>query len=213
MLHLPPSPTHSLHTLTDSHAIKPSTRQAMYTLSMHAHSEIWPAPDLGNFPSEETLTSCAYLYLARFAAWCPILDSPRGSFLIDKAAPILLKAVAAVGSVYGKDALQELGLPLAELIRRDIVFLVSLARCRLIYSANTTPRCRQSWVSSRHTCYNQRLDRLAGRLVWSGRRGSVEPSWCLRRDRCSCSRRSGEKGTKGQSSRITAADVSAGPFL
>lgn len=96
----------------------------MQILTLRAHQTIWPTPDLGNFPSEQDLTICVDLYLAHFAAWLPIIDSPRGTFRIDKAAPIVLKAVAAIGSVYAKNGLEKLGMPLAELVRRDILFIV-----------------------------------------------------------------------------------------
>ena len=97
----------------------------MEILTLRAHQTIWPTPDLGNFPSEHDLTTCVNLYLANFAPWLPIIDSPRGTFRIDKAAPIVLKAVAAVGSVYARNGHEKLGVPLAELVRRDILFIVS----------------------------------------------------------------------------------------
>lgn len=98
----------------------------MQTLTQHAHRAFWPAPDLTNFPSEATLTACVSLYLHHFAVWMPIIDSPRGNFLIDKSAPLLLKALAAVGSVFARDGSERLGTPLMELVRRDLLFIVSL---------------------------------------------------------------------------------------
>lgn len=100
-------------------------RHMMLTLSMHAHSAMWARPDLGNFPSEAAISHGVNLYLSRFATWLPVIDSPRGSFLVEKAPPLLLKAMAAVGSVYARDGLERLGLPLAELVRRDVAFIVS----------------------------------------------------------------------------------------
>ncbi|KAL1406153.1 hypothetical protein Q8F55_007837 [Vanrija albida] len=98
-------------------------RSMMLTLSMHAHSAMWARPDLGNFPSEAAISRAVNLYLSRFAAWLPVIDSPRGSFLVEKAPPLLLKAMAAVGSVYARDGLERLGLPLTELVRRDVAFI------------------------------------------------------------------------------------------
>jgi hypothetical protein len=97
----------------------------MQILAQHAHRSVWPLPDLASFPSTRTLTACINLYLSNFASWLPIVDSPRGSFRVDKAAPVLLKAMAAVGAVYGSDGLERLASPLNELVRREIVYTVS----------------------------------------------------------------------------------------
>lgn len=56
----------------------------MTTLTKHAHRGPWPAPELGNFPTTETLTACINLYLSHFAAWLPVIDCPRGSFRVDR---------------------------------------------------------------------------------------------------------------------------------
>jgi hypothetical protein len=106
-------------------SVQPHAREIMTTLTKHAHRGPWPAPELGNFPTTETLTACINLYLSHFAAWLPVIDCPRGSFRVDKAAPLLLKTVAAVGSAYGRGGVEKLGLPLNELVRREIVFIVS----------------------------------------------------------------------------------------
>jgi hypothetical protein len=106
-------------------SVKPSARQVMQSLTLLAHRPVWGTPDLSNFPSEATLTACVNHYLSHFATWLPIVDSPKGSFQIDKAAPILLKAMAAIGSVFMRDGTEQLGLPLAELVRREIIFIVS----------------------------------------------------------------------------------------
>lgn len=97
----------------------------MSTLIQHAHRAVWPLPDLGDFPSNHSLTQCVNLYLGHFAAWLPVVDCPRGSFRIDKAAPLLLMSMAAIGAVYERGELAKLGLPLNELVRRVIVFIVS----------------------------------------------------------------------------------------
>ncbi|RSH93054.1 hypothetical protein EHS25_007407 [Saitozyma podzolica] len=104
-------------------SVQPHAREIMTTLTKHAHRGPWPAPELGNFPTTETLTACINLYLSHFAAWLPVIDCPRGSFRVDKAAPLLLKTVAAVGSAYGRGGVEKLGLPLNELVRREIVFI------------------------------------------------------------------------------------------
>lgn len=105
--------------------VKSAVRSMMQTLTQHAHRAFWPTPDLTNFPSEATLTACVNLYLHHFAGWLPVIDSPRGAFLIDKSAPLLLKALAAVGSVFARDGAERLGMPLMELVRRDLLFIVS----------------------------------------------------------------------------------------
>lgn len=89
-------------------------------------------PELATFPSTSSLTTCINLYLANFSPWLPIVDSPQGSFRVDKAAPILLMAMAAVGSVYGSQGLDSLASPLNELVRREIVYTV--CRSRVLYS-------------------------------------------------------------------------------
>lgn len=105
--------------------VNPTARSIMQALTLRSHQTVWVTPDLSNFPSTNELTSCVNLYLANFAAWLPIIDCPRGTFRIDKAAPIVLKAVAAIGAVYARDDLQALAAPLAELVRRDVLFIVS----------------------------------------------------------------------------------------
>jgi len=109
----------------DGKGVPASTRRMMESLAKQAHSACWPMPNLGNFPSESALTACVNLYLNRFAEWLPIIDSPRGTFDVTKAAPLLLTAMAAVGSVYARDGLERLGTPLAELVRREITYIVS----------------------------------------------------------------------------------------
>ena len=96
----------------------------MKMIAEHAHQSIWPLPDLGNFPSTRALTRCVDLYLRHFAPWLPILDHPRGSFQKDKAAPLVLMAMAALGSTYDRHGLAELGIPLSELVRRQTLFIV-----------------------------------------------------------------------------------------
>lgn len=100
----------------------------MTTLISHAHRQVWPLPDLAEFPSVEALTRCIHLYLGQFAGWLPVVDCPRGSFKIDKAAPLMLLSMAAVGSVYERGELAKLGLPLSELVRRVIIFIVCATR-------------------------------------------------------------------------------------
>ncbi|KAH8896621.1 hypothetical protein GQ53DRAFT_889865 [Thozetella sp. PMI_491] len=97
-------------------------RNSMQILAQYAHGSVWTLPDLSTFPSSSSLTTCINLYLANFAPWLPIVDSPRGSFRVDKAAPILLMAIAAVGSVYASHGLERLASPLNELVRREIVY-------------------------------------------------------------------------------------------
>ena len=99
----------------------------MQILAAYAHRPVWPLPDLANFPSIPSLTTCVNLYLAHFAVWLPVVDSPRGSFRVDKAAPILLMAMATVGAVYESGGLEKLAFPLDELVRRQIVYIVSLS--------------------------------------------------------------------------------------
>lgn len=105
-------------------SVNAQARNSMQTLTRFAHRNIWPLPDLDGFPSTETLTACINLYLANFSPWLPIVDSPRGSFRVDKAAPILLMAMAAVGAVYGDNNLTMLASPLGELVRRQVLYTV-----------------------------------------------------------------------------------------
>ena len=105
-------------------SVNAQARNSMQVLIQYAHRPVWPLSDLANFPSARSLTACINLYLSNFAAWLPIVDSPRGSFRIDKAAPILLMAMAAVGSVYGSQGLEKLAPPLNELVRREILYTV-----------------------------------------------------------------------------------------
>ena len=102
----------------------------MTSLIQHAHRQVWPLPDLGEFPSSEALTQCLNLYLSHFAGWLPVVDCPRGSFKIDKAAPLLLMSMAAIGSVYERGDLARLGLPLNELVRRVVMFIVCSTNIR-----------------------------------------------------------------------------------
>lgn len=97
----------------------------MQSLARHAHRRLWPAPDLVNFPSASTLSHCISLYLSHFAPWLPIVNSPRGNLIVDKSAPLLLKSLTVIGSVYAHDETKRLGEPLAELVRRDLLFIVS----------------------------------------------------------------------------------------
>lgn len=110
----PPSP---LRELDAGSAITPAARGMMQTLTQHAHRPLWPAPD-ATFPSETKLSACMNLYLGHFASWLPILDSPPSS-VTDKA-PLLLKAVAGIGSVFERDAV---GMLLMEMVRRDLLFI------------------------------------------------------------------------------------------
>lgn len=106
-------------------SVNTHARISMQILAQHAHRGLWPLPDLSTFPSTKSLTKCINLYLANFSPWLPIVDSPRGSFRVDKAAPILLMAIAAIGSVYGGPDFEDLASPLNELVRREIVYTVS----------------------------------------------------------------------------------------
>ena len=105
-------------------SVNVQARNLMQMLAQHAHQSVWPLPDLESFPSAGSLTSCINLYLANFSTWLPIVDSPRGSFRIDKAAPILLMAMAALGAAYGSHGLAKLASPLNELVRREILYTV-----------------------------------------------------------------------------------------
>lgn len=118
-------PLDEISTTTPTASVNANARNSMQILAQHAHRSVWPLPDLASFPSTRTLTACINLYLSNFASWLPIVDSPRGSFRVDKAAPVLLKAMAAVGAVYGSDGLERLASPLNELVRREIVYTVS----------------------------------------------------------------------------------------
>lgn len=111
--------------LTATASVNAQARISMQILATYAHRPVWPLPDLANFPSIPSLTACVNCYLAHFAVWLPIVDSPRGSFRVDKAAPILLMAMAAVGAVYASGGLEKLAFPLDELVRRQIVYIVS----------------------------------------------------------------------------------------
>ncbi|BEI98641.1 hypothetical protein CcaverHIS631_0309400 [Cutaneotrichosporon cavernicola] len=91
--------------------ITPAVRATMHTLTQHAHRPIWAAS--AAFPSENTLAAYVNLYLRHFA-WLPIVDPTS----IDKAAPLLLKAVAGLGGVYARDGNQ-----MMELVRRDLMFI------------------------------------------------------------------------------------------
>ncbi|BEJ14002.1 hypothetical protein CspHIS471_0311760 [Cutaneotrichosporon sp. HIS471] len=79
--------------------ITPAVRATMHTLTQHAHRPIWAAS--AAFPSENTIAVYVNLYLRHFA-WLPIVDPTS----IDKAAPLLLKAVAGLGGVYARDGNQ-----------------------------------------------------------------------------------------------------------
>lgn len=96
----------------------------MRLLAEHAHRSVWALPDLANFPSARSLTACINLYLGNFSPWLPIVNSPQGSFRVDKAAPILLLAMAGLGAVYGNSHLKALAPPLNELVRREIIYIV-----------------------------------------------------------------------------------------
>jgi hypothetical protein len=130
----------------DGSGVPAHTRTMMESLAKQAHSACWPMPNLGNFPSESGLTACVNLYLNRFAEWLPIIDSPRGTFDVSKGAPLLLKAMAAVGSVYARDGLERLGTPLAELVRREITYIVSTGQVPLRYKACWVPTL-DGWLS------------------------------------------------------------------
>lgn len=106
-------------------SVNSQARNSMQILAEYAHGSVWSPPDLANFPSTRSLTACVNLYLANFSPWLPIVNSPQGSFRIDKAAPILLLAIAAVGSVYGTHGVEKLALPLNELVRREVAYIVS----------------------------------------------------------------------------------------
>ncbi|KAL1892453.1 hypothetical protein Sste5346_006963 [Sporothrix stenoceras] len=108
---------------TISACVNAQARMSMQILATYAHRPVWPLPDLANFPSIPSLTACVNCYLAHFSAWLPIVDSPRGSFRVDKAAPILLMAMASVGAVYASGGLEKLAFPLDELVRRQIVYI------------------------------------------------------------------------------------------
>ncbi|CAK7228811.1 hypothetical protein SBRCBS47491_007034 [Sporothrix bragantina] len=122
----PSSSTGGGSLMTSSASINAQARMSMQVLAAYAHRPVWPLPDLANFPSIPSLTACVNCYLAHFAAWLPIVDSPRRSFRVDKAAPVLLMAMAAIGAVYASGGLEKLAFPIDELVRRQIVYIVSL---------------------------------------------------------------------------------------
>jgi hypothetical protein len=89
--------------------VTPAARGMMQTLTQHAHRPLWsPTP----LPSETTLSAHVSLFLRHFS-WLPILDN----FEAEKAAPLLLKAMAGVGSVYAHEP------GVMELVRRDLLFI------------------------------------------------------------------------------------------
>ncbi|GMK59201.1 hypothetical protein CspeluHIS016_0702160 [Cutaneotrichosporon spelunceum] len=87
--------------------ITPAAFATMHALTQHAHRPIWSAP---HFPSETALAAYVDLYRCHF--WLPLEPA------LDKAAPLLLKAVAGLGSVYARESTQ-----LMELVRRDLLFI------------------------------------------------------------------------------------------
>jgi hypothetical protein len=98
----------------------------MITLGEYTHRHVWPEPNLSNFPSATTLTTLIDLYLVNFAPWLPILSGPTASADVGRMAPILLQAMAAVGAVYGDENIQRLGLSMNEIVRREILWTVSV---------------------------------------------------------------------------------------
>lgn len=99
-------------------------RQAMLSLIRMCHQgPIWSEPDVGRFPSTTTLSVCVDLYFRHFQPCLPILDPV--TFDLTTAPPVLVMAIAAIGSMYSQDGLRDLGVALNEIVRRSIIFIVS----------------------------------------------------------------------------------------
>lgn len=101
-----------------------TNRQAMLSLIRMCHQgPIWSEPDVGRFPSTTTLSVCVDLYFRHFQPCLPILDP--ATFDLTTAPPVLVMAIAAIGSMYSQDGLRNLGVALNEIVRRSIIFIVS----------------------------------------------------------------------------------------
>lgn len=107
----------------------------MLKLVEHSHRGVWPSVDVTNFPSSQSLTLCVNLYQRHFHDWLPLLD--KASFRFSEASPSLLLAMAAIGSEYSRGDVKHLGVALNELVRRGILFIVSVVRSLNLNSSNS----------------------------------------------------------------------------
>lgn len=99
----------------------------MLTIILRSHSTLWPIVDTVNYPSSQTLTVCINLYHRHFHNWLPLIE--KESYSLEDTVPLVSMAMAAVGAMYSRDDLQGLGLALSELVRRAVVYIVSVRRC------------------------------------------------------------------------------------
>lgn len=98
----------------------------MLVIIARSHSATWPPVDTTNYPSTETLTVCINLYRRHFHQWLPVVE--RGTSDFEGAAPLLLTAMAAIGSMYSRYNWRGLGIALGELVRRAVVYTVSTSQ-------------------------------------------------------------------------------------
>jgi hypothetical protein len=95
----------------------------MLSLVSVSHQSHWPIVDVVAFPSTQTLSVCVNLYFRYFHETLPILR--RSTFRVSEAPPVLLLAMAAIGTMYSRDGLNGLAVAMNELARRAIAYLVS----------------------------------------------------------------------------------------
>jgi hypothetical protein len=72
------------------------------------------------------LTICLNLYRRHFHDWMPIIELDPAR--TDETAPLLLIAMATIGTVYSQHSWGGLGVALGELVRRSVVYIVSRDR-------------------------------------------------------------------------------------
>lgn len=122
--------------LAPTDRVPETTRNTMITLIEHSHRGIWPPVDIGNFPSIQTLTICVNLYQRHFHDWLPILK--KATLKLSETPAMLLMAMSAIGAMYSRDGLQGLGIPLNELVRRGVLFVVSAYPGELLHVVLTS---------------------------------------------------------------------------
>ena len=126
-LHLPPISSGPLHTLynRETFQVYESDRAAMAALVTLPNRSPWADIVEGAFPSTQTLTTCVEQYFQHFHDSFPVLC--RSNFHNkSERMPILLLAIAAIGATYSRDGLERLAIPMNELVRRALLFMVGM---------------------------------------------------------------------------------------
>lgn len=114
----------SLASFVPTEWLSEASRQIMITIVNRSHQSIWPSAEMSNFPSAQTLTLCINLYQRHFHDWLPVIE--RSTFKMEDSAVLIMMALAAIGAMYSRDNIKGLGIALSELVRRAIIFIVSL---------------------------------------------------------------------------------------